>query len=133
MTEVLRQACYSSDKIVAIVDREMVPYIEDFWKKLPQQRKLVDLYKSIPSHDDPKMQNKPFVEYVQKHALADVIFNSFISDYFMKHKFFPFNGVGLYGWQTSVHNLEHFWNHFYNKYHDRLGKVLIDPNEGKYF
>lgn len=78
MAEVLRQSCYSSRRIVAVVDREMVPYIENFWKSLPAQRKLVDLYKSIPSFNETSKNKKPYVEYVQKHTLVDVMFNSFI-------------------------------------------------------
>ena len=134
MAEVLRQSCYSSRRIVAVVDREMVPYIENFWKSLPKQRKLVDLYKSIPSfNDETSKTKKPYVEYIQKHTLVDVMFNSFIADHFMKYDYFPFNGIGLFGWENSIVNTKEFWAHYYNKYMAELNALYIDEDDYQKF
>jgi hypothetical protein len=41
--------CLGSDKaIIAVVDANIVPYLEDEWRNLPPQRKLIDLYATIP-------------------------------------------------------------------------------------
>jgi hypothetical protein len=134
MAEVLRQSWYSAEKIVAVVDKEMVPFIQKHWRNLPNTRKLIDLYKSIPTFNEGKRhKTNSYVEYIQKHALVDVMFNSFIADHFMNYKFFPFNGVGLPGWEVSQMNTEQFWSHFYGKFMSMLNNVFIDEKSGEDF
>jgi len=111
----------------------MVPYIQHFWRELPEQRKLVDLYKNIPSFTEVDQEQSPYVQYVQKHAILDVMFNSYIADHFMGYDYFPFNGMGLQGWQQSIHNTKEFWTHFYSKYSGELSKVYISAEEGDKF
>ena len=131
ISEVLRQTCHSSKKIIAVVDKEMVPHLEKEWKNLPKERKLVDLYKKIPSNSSSiAMSKKPYIEFVQQHAILDVMLNSFINDNFMKYDYFPMNGVGLFNWQSSPPSTKEYWMHFYKKYMNELGNIMVTP-EGK--
>ena len=108
----------------------MVPYIEKYWKNLGKQRKLVELYSNIPSNNTEEAQdNKPYVEYIQKHALVDIMFNSFIQDNFMDFDFLPFNGIGLFNWQASISSTREYWNHFYSKYMTQLKNISLSTIE----
>ncbi|CAI2364467.1 unnamed protein product [Moneuplotes crassus] len=131
MAEVLRQACHSSKQYFAVVDKDMVPFIEKQWRDLGETRKITDFYSAIPSNTtDEAQSSKTYVEYVQKHALFDVMFDSFVHNNFMKYSFFPFNGVGLYNWASSISSTIEYWNHFYGKYLDEFQKIDI-PGEEK--
>ena len=68
------------------------------------------------------------MEYIEKLAILDVLFEPFLNEYFTKYNSFPFSHEGFLGHETAVLNVFTFWKHYRNKYAKELGKVII-PKE----
>ena len=107
----------------------MTPFVEEYWKNLPKQRHIIDLYNTIP----PNTEDDSYVDFVRKHALVDVMLGSFINDYFMEYEYFPFSGIGLLGWKAGATNLKSFWNYYYKEALDKLKTVKVSPIEEKMY
>lgn len=48
MTEILRQLAHVSRRIVAVVDHDLLPYIEDKWKGLRKKLTNLEFYMKSP-------------------------------------------------------------------------------------
>jgi len=82
------------------------------------------------SKDDKKvLQQETFLEYVEKLAILDVLFEPFIQDHFVKHKSFPFTEKGFLGHETAVLNVFTFWNHYRNKYAKELAHLVVPADK----
>ena len=104
---------------VAVVDHELLPFIEAQWQKLPKKmRPLADLI-ALPV---PKKQ-ETFLEFVEKLAILDVIFEPYLEENFMQYDRFPYDPKGFLGNETAILNVLTFWQHYQNKYMDQMGQA----------
>lgn len=69
---------------VAILDHEMLPFIETEWKTLSRNLKsLESLQKQpAPKQKDP-LKQETFLEFVEKQVILDVIFEPFMFQNFI--------------------------------------------------
>lgn len=52
MTEVLRQQAHTNKRIVALVDLDLLPFIEDKWRSLPKSLRALDHFLKIPAQKE---------------------------------------------------------------------------------
>ena len=136
MAEVLRQLSCSYKRIVAVVEHDHLPAIEDAWKYLPKDvRSLQSLIKVAQSYHgdrapvagesglDRALKQDTWLEFVEKLAIFDVLFEPFIHENFVQLNSFPFSHKGFLGHETAVLNVFTFWNHYRSKYSQELSKV----------
>ena len=97
MCEALRQLAHGSRKIVAVVDLDLLPFMEDKWKGLNKNLrslesfyKLPDTYLPPPDLKQAKGKNKKsileqdtFLEFVEKQVIMDLLIEPFIFKYFV--------------------------------------------------
>ena len=122
IVEVLRQlAVVSADQgTVAVVDHDMLPFIEDAWQKsLPKtMRSLESMLKApTPKSKDP-LKQETFLEFVEKQVILDVIFEPFLEECYLQYEKFPFDPSGFLGKETAILNVYTFWKHYQGKYMD---------------
>ena len=79
MTEVIRQLTSISPTVVAVVDHDLLPSIEESWKKIqPKIQSYEQLLKPpTPKSSDPLMQES-FLEFVEKQVILDVMIDPFM-------------------------------------------------------
>ena len=102
VTEVLRQLSCTHKRIVAIVEYDHLEHIEEAWQKLPGElqslESLIKVAKNYHgNHRRPtgnylqdKLAQETFLEFVEKLAIMDVLFDPYIHENFIKLKSFPF-------------------------------------------
>ncbi|EAS06611.1 hypothetical protein TTHERM_01074540 (macronuclear) [Tetrahymena thermophila SB210] len=144
-TETIRNSCYTSKKVLAVVDRYMTDEIEEYWKKLskdPQSinRFLQDDYfkQSISEQKDQEIQQSKnkigavvtekgiktddysvkdtFLEYVEKHVILDLMLGTHVREFFIKNKIFPFTGKNYTGQKTMIQQIFVMLDHFYHQH-----------------
>ena len=97
MSEGLRQLASISTKIVAVVDHDMLPYLEEKWKKMPAKLRPLDSFFARPEKAKSVTQMDTFLEFVEKQVIMDVLFEPYIQKYFVQHETFPFSAEGMLG------------------------------------
>lgn len=111
--EVLKQVSYSSKNNIAIVPKGWIPYIENYWKNMdPEPKKLIDLLKL------PKLSLKEaLAERVEKHIILELLTDTYITEFYILNKYFPFNYDELMGarYNDSLGNVA-LWKSCMNEY-----------------
>ena len=136
MAEVLRQLSCSYKRIVAVVEHDHLAAIEDAWKHLPQDvqslSSLIEVAQTYhgdrgpvagESGIDRALKQDTWLEFVEKLAIFDVLFEPFIHENFVQLNSFPFSHKGFLGHETAVMNVFTFWNHYRSKNSQELSKV----------
>ena len=52
------------------------------------------------------------MEFVEKLAIMDVIFEPYLEETFMQYERFPYDPEGFLGSETAVLNVDTFWAHY---------------------
>jgi hypothetical protein len=92
---------------------------------------LIKVAKNYNGANDPKsklkkvLQQDTFLEYVEKLAILDVLFEPLIQNYFVTYKSFPFSHEGFLGHETALLNVFTFWNHYRNKYANQMQHAKV--------
>jgi len=69
------------------------------------------------------------LEFVEKLAIMDVLFESFLQESFIKYKSFPFSAKGFLGHETAMLNVLTYWNHYRGIYFNKLKQIAVLPDE----
>ena len=79
----MRQACYSSKKMVVIAEFDYIDQILENWKGLSKEITPLENYYKV------KKEGKDiitYVDYLEKLVLIDLMLDGFIHDNFIKYK-----------------------------------------------
>ena len=82
-TEVIRQACHSSKKMVVVAEQTFIDQIVNNWKSLPQEIRPIDSFYAINNETHDSLS---FVDYIEKIVLIDLLTDNFIKDNFVAYK-----------------------------------------------
>lgn len=135
--ELLRQLSYSSKRIIAVVDADHIPLIEESWQRIPRETRPLKDMLNVPrsfiqaqkgkSRGDPKnpLDQDTFIEFVEKLAMLDVLLNPFLQENFIKLQSFPYSPEGFLGHETALLNVFTFWKHYRQKYASILSQVAV--------
>lgn len=124
--EVLKQASMSNDLVLAIVNRHQVNQIEEAWKFLSPKIEKLDYFLQF------ERRNKLFVEYIQKLTAADLILGDIIQAYWIQYNTFPYNVREMLDDMSGTFlSVFDFWRHYYDKRHNEIGMVTIDPEDAE--
>jgi len=133
ITEVLRQSCLVSKKVLAVVDLNHVEMISERWTKLePKIRNLYDCMLKVKKNEE-----LTYLEYVEKQVLLDMIFDPFVRENWIKFKSFPFAAQDTIGVNVNKTNIFMIWDHYFRKYAKMINNrapfskkyVAIDPKD----
>ena len=105
---------------MAVVDHEMLPFIERAWQtNLPKQLRSLEslLRQPVPGPKDPKCR-ETYLNFVEKQVILDVLFEPYIQTSFIQYDVFPFSEEGFLGNETAMLNVITFWKHYWHKYMD---------------
>ena len=78
MTEVLRQLAHVSKKVVAVVDHDLMPFIEDKWKYLGKNLKQLEGFFNIDNSEKHLFEKDTLLEFIEKQVIMDVLIEPFI-------------------------------------------------------
>jgi len=115
--EVLRQSCYSSKKIVLIINHDYVDSLLSSWKNLGSKLK---------SFDDFYRENEEeleFVDYIEKLVIIDLLNGSFINNNFIKFKRFPFTVKNSTSWKNGLLSFYMVWKNYHDNYTDLFRQI----------
>ncbi|CDW77279.1 UNKNOWN [Stylonychia lemnae] len=127
MTETLRQLATFSKRIVAVIDQDLLPSIEDEWKNLKKDLKPLNQF----YQDPPNFIKNPstieqintqdtFLEFVEKQVILDLILDPFINNNFIQYDSFPFEAKDFLGKETAILNVFTYWKHYNQKYYKKF-------------
>ena len=113
--EVMRQVCYSSKRVIAVVPKFWVKHIESQWhnKLIPKASKLRDFLK-LPKF----AHNEVASERIEKHIMIELMLEPFITEFFIFNQVFPFNYSNLFGGKLpNEGRYIQLWKDCLNTYH----------------
>eukprot|EP00347_Sterkiella_histriomuscorum_P019331 403342056 len=123
MIEILRQTAHANRSVVAVVDHDLMPYIEEAWKNMRKElRPLESFYKDPetfvknPQTPQQMLNQDSFLEFVEKQVIMDTILETFVYENFIQYKSFPFDPTPFMGRETAAYNVFTYWKHYKEKY-----------------
>jgi len=125
-TEIVRQSCWLGKKVVAIVDVDMADQIEQNWTRLDKGMKQLATLLEFPVLEKGKV---PFVDYVEKHLLMDLMMEPFVTPWFIENRVFPFKATNTIGSESSYRDVFILWSHFFSLYEKKLEQVRQQCDE----
>mmetsp|Transcript_18666 Transcript_18666/g.33752 ORF Transcript_18666/g.33752 Transcript_18666/m.33752 type:complete len:364 (+) Transcript_18666:287-1378(+) len=129
IAEVVKQACMSFPNVLAVVEYDLLEFIEAAWIDL--QAEPQTLKRTLPKITG----NVPFVDTVEKHVLLDLMFEPLLHDWYIQNKFYPYTGVGsLAGNSDYCLSALEAWTYFTDK-HKKMVLTLLEnrPKAGRKF
>ncbi len=115
--ENLRQSCYSSKKIVFIINHDYVDSLLSSWKNL--ESKLKSFYDFYRENDE----ELEFVDYMEKLVIIDLLNGSFINNNFIKFKRFPFTIKNSPSWKNGLLSFYMVWKNYHDHYSDLFRQI----------
>jgi hypothetical protein len=109
--ELLRQTCYSSKRVLLVVNHNYVDNLVTQWKNLDP--KIVGINSFYEDYDKIEMK---FIDYIEKLVIIDVLTGSFIKNNFIKNSTFPFRVKKDESWKVGTLNLFMLYNSMHQKY-----------------
>ena len=128
--EVLRQQAMTNKKIVAVIDRDFLPYLEESWKQL-KSKEIVPL-DSFLSKGISKAKKLSFIDHVEKHVIFDYILDheQQLYTYYASHKRYPYEVDDRFmGAEGAELNIDVFWENFASMYWKKIKEVVIFGDE----
>ena len=130
MSETLRQLAHTNKKVIALVEHDLHPFMEDSWKRLSKNLKPLQYYlKPIDSKTQNVLQQDTFLEFIEKSVIIDFLTEPFLFKNFIQHQSFPYNPEDFLGKETAVLNYFTFWKHYQNKYQQKLSRIALLEEE----
>ena len=126
ITEVLRQSCLISQKILAIMDFNHVEFVADKWLTLDKKIKNLSDCIIKPGKGTGDLT---YLEYVEKQVILDLIFDPFVQQNFIKFESFPFSANDTIGAAANKTNIFIIWDHYYRKYAKLINNRLSIAKE----
>lgn len=75
------------------------------------------------------MKQETFLEFVEKQAILDVLFEPFISKNFIQYNAFPYDPENFLGKETALLNVFTFWKHYQDKYMEQMQACAVLEEE----
>lgn len=118
--EVLRQACYSSKKIVLVINHEYVDSLMDSWKNIePKLKSFYDFYREND-------EDISLVDYLEKLVIIDLLTGSFINDNFIKFNKFPFTVKTSQSWTNGLPSFFMVWKNYHDNYSNLFKQIPFE-------
>lgn len=122
--ELVRQSCYSSKRVVLIMNYHYVDTFIEYWKDLsPSVNSLSQLYRK----NDEQVSLPDFIE---KLVLIDLLYGGFIHDNFIKYNSFPYPCKNQLTWKAGWPNIFDLWTHYHTHYTELVRNIPF--NKDKY-
>ena len=107
-----------------MVDTDYVSMIEDSWKYQPEDlQKLGDFHKINRKFEGSVLNQDTYLEFIEKLVILDILDESYVNEYFIRNKAFPFSEQGFMGNETAVLNTVTFWKHYRQKHAKDLVQI----------
>lgn len=106
---VLKLTSKLAPRTLAICDNQYTEFIAESWRK-PGVEKSAFEYAECQS-------TGPFIEFIEKVVILDLILEPIVSKYFIGYKSFPFNVTKTIGGVELINSLFVVWDYYYQKYH----------------
>lgn len=110
MTGILKLGCLLEEKTIAVVDRQYTEFIAEAWKKEKGKEDRMFDYEAVET-------GGPFVEFIEKLVILDLMLEPLIDKFFIKNYRFPYSVKNKVGGPELVNSLFLIWNFYYKKYH----------------
>jgi hypothetical protein len=75
------------------------------------------------------MKAQPFIEFVEKLVILDMIIDPIITKYFVKYRSFPFMCDHTIGGNENIGKIFIVWMHFYKIYYEQLGEKRLGQTD----
>jgi len=82
-TEVIRQSCFSSKKLVVVTENCYIDQILNNWKGLQKEIRSLDSFYMIKSQTFDAIS---FVDYIEKIVIIDLMLDNYVKDNFVDYK-----------------------------------------------
>lgn len=129
IAEVIKQACMTFPKVFAVVEYDLLEFIEAAWVAHEAEPKPLKI--TLPEIKG----NVPFVDTVEKQVLMDLMFEPLIDDWYIQHNFYPYTGEGSIGGQNRFcKSAMEAWAYFFTKHKKSvIGLLESSPAAGRKF
>ncbi|CAG9313124.1 unnamed protein product [Blepharisma stoltei] len=123
MAEIIKQTLitYQDNTIVVAVENKLVDPLTEAWKNVPYDSVSFDEFLTIPKMD----KDTTFSNYIEKHVLLDILLGTYISQFYIKNKLFPYSAHGAVGSEGQSYSTAlEFWKNFFMQHSEELKKTL---------